>query len=237
VFFTVYNELNIHRAQKTINMNHDDMLNIGAKFRAARQEKKMSLRELAARADVSPSLLSQIENGRANPSVMTLYNVAEALSVSITYFFPDSEETSVQPSVLRRTDTTASELRADYDSVFEALEQSSPKSPVITPASRLAIELKGGVRWERLTASEEQDIQFLEIQYQPGASSGSTMSHHSGREFGLILAGQLKLELGFEHYTLTPGDSIMFASTTPHRLSNEGTETVRAIWIVMNRGV
>jgi transcriptional regulator with XRE-family HTH domain len=217
-------------------MNHDDMLNIGAKFRAARKERKLSLRELASKADVSPSLLSQIENGRANPSVMTLYNVAEALSVSITYFFPDSEAPQKAP-ILVRTDTTASELRADYETAFDVLQHRIQKSPLITPLSRLSIELKGGVRWERLTASEEEDIQFLEIQYQPGASSGSTMSHHSGREFGLILAGQLKLELGFEHYTLNPGDSIMFASTTPHRLSNEGAELVRAIWVVMSSGV
>ena len=216
-------------------MNPDDILNIGAKFRAARQKKNLSLRELASLASVSASMLSQIENGRANPSVMTLYNVAEALSISITDFFPDSA-TSEQPPVLLRTATTASELRADYDSAFEVLEQRVNKSPVITPTSRLAIELKGGVRWERLTAAEEEGIQFLEIQYQLGASSGPTMSHHSGREFGLILAGQLKLELGFEHYILSVGDSITFDSTIPHRLINEGTETVRAIWIVMNRG-
>jgi transcriptional regulator with XRE-family HTH domain len=217
-------------------MNHEDILNLGAKFRAARQKKKLSLRELASRADVSPSLLSQIENGRANPSVMTLYNVAEALSISITYFFPDSETTPQAP-VLLRTDTTASELRADFENAFDVPTQSINKSPVVTPLSRLAIELKGGVRWERLTAFEEEGIQFLEIQYQPGASSGATMSHHSGREFGLILAGQLKLELGFEHHILNAGDSIIFASTTPHRLSNESTDMVRAIWIVMNGGV
>jgi mannose-6-phosphate isomerase-like protein (cupin superfamily) len=167
---------------------------------------------------------------------MTLYNVAEALSVPITYFFPD-EDGSLPATVLVHRDTTASELRSDYDHAFNALEQRGRKSAVTTPTSRLAIELKGGVRWERLTAAEEEDIQFLEIQYQPGASSGSTMSHHSGREFGLVLAGQLRLELGFEHYTLTEGDSITFTSTTPHRLSNEGNETARAIWVIMNRSI
>lgn len=215
-------------------MNGDDVLNIGAKFRAARLQQNMSLRELASKADVSPSLLSQIENGRANPSVMTLYNVAGALSVSVTYFFPDLED-KPQPSPILRTDTTASELRADYEDAFDGLETPAKQSPVITPLSRLAIELKGGVRWERLTASEEEAIQFLEIQYQPGASSGSTMSHHSGREFGLILSGTLKLELGFKHHILTAGDSIIFDSVTPHRLSNEGTDVMRAVWILMNR--
>jgi transcriptional regulator with XRE-family HTH domain len=215
-------------------MNGDDVLNIGAKFRAARLKQNMSLRELAAKADVSPSLLSQIENGRANPSVMTLYNVAGALSVSVTYFFPDMEA-KPQASALLRTNTTASELRADYEDAFDGLEAPTRQSPVITPLSRLAIELKGGVRWERLTATEEETIQFLEIQYQPGASSGSTMSHHSGREFGLILEGTLKLELGFKHYILNVGDSIIFDSITPHRLSNEGPEVMRAVWILMNR--
>lgn len=215
-------------------MNDEDVLNIGAKFRAARQKLKLSLRELAARADVSPSLLSQIENGRANPSVMTLYNVAEALSVPITYFFPDSENPP-QPSLVLRTDTTASELRADYQNAFDVLEQPVNNSPVITPASRLAIELKGGVRWERLTADEEENIQFLEIQYLPGSSSGLTMSHHSGREFGLVLSGRLKLELGFKHHYLEVGDSIIFDSVTPHRLSNDGPELLRAIWVLMDR--
>ncbi|MCC6802774.1 MAG: cupin domain-containing protein, partial [Anaerolineae bacterium] len=36
-------------------------------------------------------------------------------------------------------------------------------------------------------------------------------------------------------YTLKPGDSIIFDSTTPHRLSNQGKETMRAIWVVINR--
>ncbi len=219
-------------------MSNENGLNIGKKIRAARQSQRLSLRELAARADVSPSMLSQIENDRANPSVTTLYNIAGALSISLNYFFPDSESDSQrQPTPILLTNTTASELRADYGSAFDGISSPGEKSPVVTPTSRLAIELKGGVRWERLTAAEEKDVQFLEIQYLPGASSGATMSHHSGREFGLILQGTLKLELGFEHYILNAGNSIIFDSTTPHRLSNEGTETVRAIWILLNRSL
>ena len=214
-----------------------DVLNIGEKLRAARQQQKLSLRELASRADVSPSLLSQIENGRANPSVMTLYNVAGALNVPITFFFPGSNGTYTHShqAKLLKSDKTPSELRSvnhgEFDNSIQQLE-----SPVMRPDFRMAIELMGGVRWERLTPKEEQDIQFLEILYQPGASSGPALSRHSGREFGLMLSGELKLELGFEQYTLTAGDSIVFDSTTPHRLSNEGTEALRAIWVIMNRG-
>lgn len=218
-------------------MRDNDVLNIGEKLRAARRKQKLSLRELASRADVSPSLLSQIENGRANPSVMTLYNVAGALAVPITFFFPDlaANQTDGQQTLVMQSDKTASEHRSDVHGGFN-MPEPPVKSPVVQRDSRAAIELMGGVRWERLTAAEEEDIQFLEIEYEPGASSGVAMSRHNGREFGMVLEGTLKLELGFEEHMLGPGDSIIFDSMTPHRLSNEGSSPVRAIWVLMNRG-
>lgn len=216
-------------------MSNENGLDIGKKIRAARQEQGMSLRALAGKASVSPSMLSQIENNRANPSVTTLYNIAEALSISVNYFFPDSESVPDRPNAPIMVDKTASDLRDDYGNGRVQVIQQVMQSPVVTMASRLAIELKNGVRWERLTATEEKDIQFLEIQYRPGTSSGETMSHHSGREFGLVFAGMLTLEVGFERFVLKPGESIIFDSTTPHRLSNEGKETMRAIWVVINR--
>jgi transcriptional regulator with XRE-family HTH domain len=213
-------------------MSLDQVLIIGTKLRTARRQQALSLRELAARAEVSPSLLSQIENGKTNPSVLTLHNVATALDVPITYFFPNPDEngTHPQPTTVSKT---ASELR-NADSVRFPTPSLTQHSPVMRPNARIGIELMGGVRWERLTPTDEEHIQFLEIQYRPGAASGQAMSHHPGKEFGIVLQGTLTLEIGFETYILTEGDSIIFDSSTPHRLLNEGTETVRAIWIDMN---
>jgi len=64
--------------------------------------------------------------------------------------------------------------------------------------------------------------------------SGANMSHHEGREFGLFLEGELVVELGFESYTLHPGESIIFESTTPHRLINPSAQTTRAVWVVLS---
>jgi uncharacterized cupin superfamily protein len=61
------------------------------------------------------------------------------------------------------------------------------------------------------------------------------MSHHEGREFGLILEGELVVELGFEAYPLRSGDSIVFDSTTPHRLTNRSLQPMRALWVVFDR--
>src|SRR5438105_1361458 len=60
-----------------------DYPDIGGRLRAARRGRRLSLRELAKRLDVSPSLISQIETGRAQPSVSTLYSIAAELNVSL----------------------------------------------------------------------------------------------------------------------------------------------------------
>src|SRR5579871_416909 len=56
---------------------------IGAQLRARRAESGMSLRELARRLDVSPSLVSQIETGKIQPSVRTLYAIVSELGLSL----------------------------------------------------------------------------------------------------------------------------------------------------------
>jgi mannose-6-phosphate isomerase-like protein (cupin superfamily) len=44
------------------------------------------------------------------------------------------------------------------------------------------------------------------------------------------------VQLGFNQVTLRRGDTIIFDSTTPHRLANKGSEVMRALWVVWNRG-
>jgi transcriptional regulator with XRE-family HTH domain len=217
------------------------MLGIGEKLRAARVDQNLSLRDLAAKAEVSPSLLSQIENGKINPSVRSLHSIADALAVPIDYFFPNNKLEN-QEETGTASHMTASEFRArqtaapvdNFELGFEQQEHLL-ESPVLRYSARPLIELEGGVTWARLTPGPEEEDEFLQICYEVGASSGKKMSHHVGREFGLILEGELLLELGFERYLLGPGDSIIFNSTTPHRLTNAGEVTMRAIWVVMGQ--
>lgn len=208
---------------------------IGEKLRAAREERRMSLRELAAKAEMSASMLSQIENGKAFPSVRSMYNIAAALGVPVDYFFPERDS---EPEPMRAREMTASDLReAQLNGAVNltALGFETATTPVVHISARPTIPLKGGVTWARLTAQAEHDAEFLEITYAPGATSGASLSHHVGREFGLILEGELLVELGFEQYSLKTGDSIIFDSTTPHRLTNACTKPMRALWVVLNR--
>jgi len=215
---------------------------IGEKLRAVRQRQQLSLRELADKAEMSASMLSQIETGKAYPSVRSIYNIAAALAVPVDYFFPDlggASETAREPHLNPAGAMTASEMREAtvnraFDTAAEAIP-AAPSVPVVHGDARPMIELRGGITWARLTALAEADAEFLEIAYAPGATSGVNMSHHAGREFGLILEGELIIELGFESHTLGKGDSIIFDSSTPHRLTNAAAHTMRALWVVLNQ--
>ncbi len=216
---------------------------IGEKVRAVRQRQRMSLRDLARKAEISASMLSQIETGKAFPSVRSIYSIAAVLAVPVDYFFPDqviNDAVASEAEPDSTAGTTISELRdAKVNDVIDrpaselALHPQSP-TPIVHANARPTIELKGGVTWSRLTALAEPSAEFLETRYAPGATSGAHMSHHEGREFGLVLEGQLIVELGFERYTLCPGDSIIFDSTTPHRFTNESAQATRALWVVMS---
>ncbi len=60
-------------------------MKVGIRIKALRKEKKITLKELAEKADISISFLSDIENGRSNPSLERLEEIAKALNTSISY--------------------------------------------------------------------------------------------------------------------------------------------------------
>ncbi len=192
---------------------------MGQQLRAIRRKHGLSLRALAEKANVSISLLSQIENGKSMPSVKTLHNIADALDVPLGHFFPNPDDPLL--------DETAN---GNYNDGNEP----SPQKLVLRHVNRPKLVLNGGVEWMNLTPRENKDAQFLELHYPVGASSNATMSNHQGREFGLVLAGELTIEFDGDALVLGEGDSIIFDSTQPHRLVNEGSAPVVAIWVVLN---
>jgi DNA-binding XRE family transcriptional regulator len=178
------------------------------RLRAERERRGISLRELARRLDISPSAVSQIETGRARPSVATLWAIATELGMSLDDLF-------------------APETDAPGGGAL----------PVVTAGEREALQLVTGVRWERMTARADPDVDFIWVVYDVGGSSSPDdgFIRHAGREYGLVLSGRLEVTVGFERSVLGPGDSISFDSTTPHRLRNAGDEPVTGVWVVVGR--
>ncbi len=195
---------------------------LGERLRAERDRLGLSLRELARRLEVSPSLVSQIETGKIQPSVRTLYAIVSELGVSLDQLFAPPGATEATPP----------RSRAQTPS-----EPTAPDGRVQRAHDRRAIELESGVRWERLTAWNDPDVEFLYATYEVGGASSpdGALVRHNGREFGTVISGRLGVTVGFEDYVLEPGDSISFESSIPHRLHNDGDVVVNAIWVVLGR--
>ena len=60
---------------------------VGKRLRERRSESTLTLKQLANRTGLSVSLISQIELGKSAASMSTLYKLATALQVRMTYFF------------------------------------------------------------------------------------------------------------------------------------------------------
>ena len=186
---------------------------VGHRLRAERERLGIGLRELARRVGVSPSLVSQIELDRVNPSVSTLYALVTELGMTMSDVFEDSRP-EVERIILPRGDNLAER-----------------------PETRQVISLASGVRWERLTPESDRDVEFLYVVYPVGAEScpEDALMTHGGKEYGYVSSGTLGVQVGFEKYELGPGGSIAFDSSSPHRLWTIGREPVHAIWVVIGR--
>lgn len=213
-----------------------DAQTLGARLREERDRLGLSLRELARRLEVSPSLVSQIETGKTQPSVRTLYAIVSELGVSLDEVFtpsaggPDGHSLTGSPQAGQRKASASGVPMAGPGAA-------DGHGRVQRLAERRKIDLGSGVHWERLTTWDDRDVDFLYTTYEAGGSSSpdGSLMRHNGREFGIVLSGNLGVTVGFEEHVLEPGDSIAFESSIPHRLHNDGDEVVTAIWMVLGR--
>ena len=205
----------------------DPALAIGERLAEHRTRRGVKVSALARQIGVSPSLISQIERGQSRPSVSTLFALAEALEVPVDAFFRNGEA-AVRPLAPAPTTPARPE---------EAPRGQRQDRYAVRRAERAGIDIQGGVRWERLTPTPLDEVEFMELIYAPGAESNASLYRHPGFEMVLVLSGNLVIHVGFERYELGPGDSMAFPSTMPHRYVNPGEETVRAVTAILRDSI
>ena len=237
-------------------MSPADVPPIGARIRAERVRRGLTVRGLARDVGVSASLISQIETDKSKPSVSTLYAITSALRMSVADLLdhqaPDSRGPAVDDNQVggspMLTAAMSTALASGGGIVKDAQRLSPGRSvtgpnrdrsvgPMVTPAERELITLDSGVTWERLGQVPGAQVDFLLVTYQPGGTSSSNgeLMRHSGSEYGYLLSGALTLRLGFDEHQLTPGDAVCFASSTPHGYRNEGTVPAVGVWVVLDQ--
>lgn len=198
---------------------------IGPRIRAERARREVTIRALARVVGVSPSLISQIETGKSQPSVSTLYGITSTLGLSLEDLFDasDADETAEPPA------TDQSGLR------YLRSDRAKGVGPHVSSDERELLTLESGVTWERLGLVPNHHVEFLLVTYQPGGASSpdGRLMRHSGTEYAYLISGKLELTLGFDKYPLAPGDSACFESTRPHAYHNHGDVPAIGVWFVV----
>jgi len=165
---------------------------LGARVKDLRKLRGWSLDALANASGVSRSMLSDIEREQANPTLAVTLRIAQAFGMSLGELI---EMPSASSSVtVIRADDHAYDYRSDKFSRIRTL------SPL----------------------NLEKDVEFYEVQLQPGGALRSAPHFEGTREFLAVQKGQVRVESSEDSETLNPGDSASYRADVPHAIVNVG---------------
>lgn len=186
-------------------------VNLGLRLREAREDRGKSLRSVAQAIGVSPSLLSQVENGHIQPSVPTLYALVTHLEASL------DEVLGVQ---------SGPALAPEHIGSDAVVIQKADNNPVA--------HMGDGVSWEGLAhAPGASNVSGYLVTYEQHTGNHGPHTErlqHVGSEYGVLVQGELTLYIRDETHVLSPGDSVHFDSMIPHLYVNHGSEPARGVW-------
>jgi transcriptional regulator with XRE-family HTH domain len=175
---------------------------VGVNIKRAREEMGLTLRSMAKRMGISASFLSQVECGKASPSLSTLKNISDVLGTTVSKLIEDGQKVEGNPIV--RSDERKHLHEAGKGINLYLLTSRDPN----------------------------KQMEPLLFKLKEGGTSGSAAYKHFGQEFVLVLKGSIEVTLGEIVYILKKGDSIYFNSSIPHAFKNAGKEEAEAVWVV-----
>lgn len=175
---------------------------IGEQLRELRQVKNLTLREVADKAGISVSYLSQLERNQSRLPIGVLKKISDALGVHMNWFFQGQS----------RGDPAENDI-------------------VVRADKRRRMSFTGlGIAEELLSPSLSGPLELLLSTIDPGADSENYT--HDGAEAGYVLSGTLDLWVSGRYFRLQEGDSFSFKSVAEHRCANPGTTPTRVLWVI-----
>ena len=181
------------------------MTTLGGRIRTLRAERELQQRQLAEKAELTPSMVSQIESGRLTPSLNTLRKLAEALGVTIAALYDGQPSGSV---VISR--------KNDYPVV--SFDGSSERWAVLGAGL-----FQGKIRAVVSTLpGKARGVATDKVVIKPGQM-----------KLFYVLTGRVALQYNGERHVLDAGDSALLDGGSPHSRENLGTGKARALWVIL----
>ena len=180
-------------------------MTLGQRIKQLRTERALQQRQLAEKAALTPSMVSQIESGRLTPSLHTLGKVAGALGVPIGQLFDRPQPGQVHVTRERDYPVVSFDGAGETWAVLGAgLFHGKIRAVVSTLPPRGA-----GVRTDKVLIEPGQMKLFY------------------------VIAGKVALLYGAERHVLEAGDSAYLDGGTPHGWENLGSRAARALWAIL----
>lgn len=170
-----------------------------------RQLQSMTLEQLASASGVSRSMLSQIERGKANPTLAVTQRIAQTFGMSIGELVDDPNAISNIDVV--RGDDPATLFRADDECELRTL------SPL----------------------NLEKNIEFYAVTLEPAASLNSAAHFEGTREMFTVASGAALIRAGASEISLAEGDTGHYRADIPHAISAVGEQTLSGFLVVSYR--
>jgi transcriptional regulator with XRE-family HTH domain len=167
---------------------------IGSRLKTLRKKRGLTLIEIARQVQLSPSLLSRIENGRTMPSIPTLQLIADTLRMDIGYFFQqESGKGFVVSRQGKRRIIPADKGQFEGDFSGRLLYDTEPLAEGMENPFMVPMILRIG----------KKDLETNPLP-------------HGGQEFLYLLEGKILVVLGEDKIILNKGDALYFDGNLPH---------------------
>jgi transcriptional regulator with XRE-family HTH domain len=181
------------------------MTALGARIKALRLERELQQRQLAEKAGLTPSMVSQIESGRLTPSLHTLGKLAGALGVTIAGLFDGQPSGSIHITRKKEYPVVSFDGSSERWSVLGAgLFQGKIRAVVSTLDARAK-----GMMTDKVVIKPGQMKLFY------------------------VLDGKVALHYGDERHVLEACDSALLDGGTAHGWENLGTRKAQALWVIL----
>jgi transcriptional regulator with XRE-family HTH domain len=181
------------------------MMALGPRIKALRTERALQQRQLAEKAGLTPSMVSQIESGRLTPSLHTLGKLAGALGVPMAALF--------EPAASGRLQVTR---KADYPTI--SFDGTSETWQVLG-----APLFQGKIRAVVSTLAARG----------PGVRTDKVILEPGQMKLFYVIEGKVALLYNGDREVLEAGDSAYLDGGSPHGWENAGTKPAKALWAIL----
>lgn len=167
---------------------------VGEKIKALRENKTITIEELAERSGLAVEQVERIENNIDLPSLAPLIKIARVLGVRLGTFLDDNDETG--PAICRKKEAN--------DTIS---------------FSNNAIHSRKHMSYHSLAKSKaDRHMEPFIIDVAANQESDFILSSHEGEEFIMVMEGVMEISYGKQSYILEEGDSIYYDSIVPHHV-------------------